>query len=244
MSLYQQWLDKGKPYWEGLSLFHQVPGFSPLKKTLGRGPSPYNTAKLQHVLKVHFSRVAAPAPEQGVRIRQNQEERQELARRRTQLPAEPYSTSAYQGLPFEDLPTPLQRWRIETAERHNEHRALHARLREGIQDPDERLRVCRSIVELTDHITEYWGAEKAFRKHGAVPEAPPTEAERIAALPVAQAERELVNQARPMVYRLQRRLKDKRYKDDDERRGLEMQLQDALRRRQLLVDHLRRYEHR
>jgi len=62
---YQQWVAGGKKYHKGLSLFNEVQGFSTLKKTLERGPSPYNNAKLDAALQRAFDAPAkAGAPHQ------------------------------------------------------------------------------------------------------------------------------------------------------------------------------------
>ena len=67
---YQQWVSGGKKYHKGLSLFNEVQGFSTLKKTLERGPSPYNNAKLDAALAKAFGEQApakAGAPHQKKR---------------------------------------------------------------------------------------------------------------------------------------------------------------------------------
>jgi len=51
---YQEWVSGGKKYHKGLSMFNEVQGFSTLKKTLERGPSPYNNAKLDAALQRAF----------------------------------------------------------------------------------------------------------------------------------------------------------------------------------------------
>lgn len=239
MTIYQQWLDEGRPYWKGLSLLHQLPGMHPLKKTLGRGPSVYNSQKLQSVLRGHYASKpvpgskAAPVPKPEPKVAATAE-----------LPPEPHSTSAYQGLPYHELPTPLQRWRIETTERHTKRRLLHARLRDEGETISlkERNAICRTITELTEHITEYWAAERAFHRTGAIPSAEPTEAERVAKQDPFRCQRELANQVRPRIYRLERRLREKRYANEDQRVGLEMQLQDQQRLRALLMDRIRHYD--
>jgi len=62
---YRQWVAGGKKYHKGLSLFNEVQGFTTLKKTLERGPSPYNNAKLDAALQRAFDQAppkAAPPP--------------------------------------------------------------------------------------------------------------------------------------------------------------------------------------
>lgn len=269
LSKYQAWLNAGRPYFEGLAMLNELPGMYPLKRTLSRGPSTYNSAKLQHMLRAHFSKVkatAAKATGQALRDQldealeradQLQEERDELeldlqdaadgeraARRQAagaSLPPEPYSTSKLKALPFADLPTPLQRWRIETAERYTKRSLAHRHLREGIGDPRQRQATVRDIVELTDAINAYWKAERAYARTGAVPQAQPTEAQRIEALDPFAAQRELVNQVRPRRHRLKSKLLDKAL-DADTRRGLEMQLQDTERTKHLLEQRVRAYD--
>ena len=56
----------------------------------------------------------------------------------------PVGTSSLKAVPFGDLPTPLQRWRLETKEKHDQRSALHTRLVHGIADAKERNAVVRS----------------------------------------------------------------------------------------------------
>lgn len=76
---YQQWKAGGSKYHKGLSLFNEVKGFTTLKKTLGRGPSPYNTGKLDAALKKAFDVPAHEAPPrkgQGERAKAKGERRE------------------------------------------------------------------------------------------------------------------------------------------------------------------------
>lgn len=59
---YRKWVAAGKPYHKGLSLLNEISGFDVLKRNLKRGPSTYNTPKLDGVLRMHFDK---PTPGQA-----------------------------------------------------------------------------------------------------------------------------------------------------------------------------------
>lgn len=198
-SKYHQWCDADKPYWSGVALANQVPGFATLKKTLNRQESPYNRQKLDLFLRDHMAMEPAAElrPEERAAVEQAEAVMQPpppvplaTASKPTKMVklkggtavvidnaisnlgpqiAAPWSTSKLALPDFDRLPDVLKKARLENNERRRRASDLHDQLAEGIADPILRRDVVAEIVELMDVVSASYDAEREWVLSGATP---------------------------------------------------------------------------
>lgn len=255
---YQQWVAGGKKYHKGCSLFNEVKGFTTLKKTLAKGPSFYNTPKLDAALKRAFDMAPEAAPQpKAKRMNGHTPPPQQIPPAPPAPPAdtttdtdagadgqpatdngqpaaeegddddddprdEPteYTPRTWKARPFSELPEPLKKLRIGIIADYRTRAAKHAELRAHPVRKEDRLLLCRAIVEITDRINAHWAMEKTWTEGGGLPHLPEDEEQRIANADVFQLQRELANQVNPQLTRINVKLRGDL--DEEERTAAEM----------------------
>jgi hypothetical protein len=145
-SKYQEWVEAGKPYWVGVSLFNQLNVLPQLRGLLNKRENPYNVKKLDSELKARLSRVpGTPADKRpkGATPATPKVEPAPLATRHSPLatPAEDatlgklgpdvpkaYTDPKLKAIPFATLPALLQKARIEAIAKVKQRTVLHDQL--------------------------------------------------------------------------------------------------------------------
>ncbi len=226
---YQEWVDAGRPYWVGVSLFNQLNVLPQLRMLLNKRENPFNVAKLDSELKARLSAMPGtpaqrrrkgatpatppPPPEQVAK---------DLGRLGPDMP-KAYTDPKVKAPPYAALPAILQQGRIKAVETMRKRSALHDMLageyelitdmhgevvgRRWLREPlsgELAEQTCRQIVELSDAIAAHFDAELNWVQTGALPITPASLQEELGALTDAQLERRLTNQVRPRISRWKR----------------------------------------